>query len=77
MFLLTFKGFYLLVKIIFFDPIIDISFTVAAPPSGGIFTVTPARGYSLNTSFTFTASSWTDDGDFPLSYHKHVSYLFI
>eukprot|EP00944_MAST-04C_sp_MAST-4C-sp1_P000750 g750.t1 len=46
----------------------DIKLIVATPPAGGKFTVTPANGIALDTTFKLEASAqWTAD-DLPLTY---------
>ena len=40
---------------------------INAPPQPGIFFVTPLSGYELSTTFTMSASLWTDT-DLPLAY---------
>lgn len=38
--------------------IADVTLAVAGAPTGGSVSVTPARGYGLETQFTFSASGW-------------------
>lgn len=41
---------------------------INGPPTGGTFAVTPLSGKSLNTSFFFFSSGWSDDAeDYPLT----------
>jgi hypothetical protein len=46
-----------------------IQISTNAPPSPGVFTVSPTSGASLTTVFTYGASAWSDaDSDYPLKY---------
>jgi hypothetical protein len=45
------------------------SFIVNSPPTGGYVTVSPSSGVRLNTTFTISASQWSEDtADLPLYY---------
>ena len=43
------------------------SFAINEAPSSGTLTVSPGRGFALDTSFTLTALNWVDE-DLPLSF---------
>ena len=45
----------------------SLNVVINSPPQGGVFVVTPSRGYELTDSFTFSASRWWDS-DLPINY---------
>ena len=49
------------------DVSVALAVHINAAPSPGLFTIYPAHGIALNTTFTFAASAWSDE-DYPISY---------